>query len=123
MDTAEQPLLLVVDTPAKVGAVLEGLSRAGFKARLAQHADVENVSLAGSPRENPPGHESDSAQSLESVERRHIIAVLKRTHGVIEGPRGAAVVLKLKPSTTRFRMKKLGITKSDYVLRDEASHS
>jgi hypothetical protein len=33
---------------------------------------------------------------------------------VVEGPKGAARLLNLKPSTTRFRMKKLGITKSDY---------
>jgi formate hydrogenlyase transcriptional activator len=52
--------------------------------------------------------------SLEALERQHIISVLKRTHGVIEGPKGAAHLLNLKPSTTRFRMKKLGITKPDY---------
>jgi transcriptional regulator with GAF, ATPase, and Fis domain len=34
--------------------------------------------------------------------------------GVIEGPNGAARILDLKPSTTRFRIKKLGIAKSDY---------
>jgi transcriptional regulator with GAF, ATPase, and Fis domain len=49
------------------------------------------------------------------MERAHIITVLKRTHGVIEGPRGAARLLNLKPSTARFRMKKLGITRADYL--------
>jgi DNA-binding NtrC family response regulator len=53
---------------------------------------------------------------LDDAERRHIIAVLKQTRGVIEGPRGAAALLSLKPSTARFRMKKLGISKSDYML-------
>ena len=59
-----------------------------------------------------PGAES---QTLEAIERSHIISVLKRTHGVVEGPKGAARLLNLKPSTTRFRMKKLGITKPDYL--------
>jgi len=54
-------------------------------------------------------------QTLEALERAHFISVLKRTHGVIEGPKGAARMLNLKASTTRFRMKKLGITKPDYL--------
>jgi formate hydrogenlyase transcriptional activator len=54
-------------------------------------------------------------QPLEAMERSHIIAILRRTRGVVDGPKGAARLLALKPSTTRFRMKKLGITKSDYL--------
>ncbi|MGR9086508.1 MAG: sigma-54 interaction domain-containing protein [Gammaproteobacteria bacterium] len=50
--------------------------------------------------------------SLDSVERRHIAAVLEQTHGVIEGDDGAARILGLHPSTLRYRMKKLGLTKS-----------
>jgi len=53
--------------------------------------------------------------SLEAMERSHIVAMLRRTRGVVDGPQGAARLLALKPSTTRFRMKKLGITKSDYL--------
>ena len=116
MDTAEQPfLLVVVDAPAQIGPVLEVLSRAGYRARPAQSHDLEALARSGA--------QAGDAQSLEAVERRHIVSILKRTHGVIEGPRGAAIVLKLKPSTTRFRMKKLGIAKSDYVLKDDGPHS
>lgn len=115
MDTAEQPfLLLAVEAPVKIGPVLEVLSRAGYKARAADARDLESLALLESGKETNP-------QSLESVERRHILSVLKRTHGVIEGPRGAALLLKLKPSTTRFRMKKLGIAKTDYLVRDDAA--
>jgi two-component system NtrC family sensor kinase len=53
--------------------------------------------------------------TLEAIERAHFISVLRRTHGVIEGPRGAARLLDLKPSTARFRMKKLGISRTDYL--------
>jgi formate hydrogenlyase transcriptional activator len=52
---------------------------------------------------------------LEALERSHIITILRRTRGVVDGPKGAARLLALKPSTTRFRMKKLGITKTDYL--------
>jgi len=51
--------------------------------------------------------------SLEEVERGHILAVLERTGWVLEGPRGAAQLLNLTPSTTRSRMKRLGITRAD----------
>jgi transcriptional regulator with GAF, ATPase, and Fis domain len=49
------------------------------------------------------------------VERQHIISVLKRTAGTIEGPRGAAKLLDMKPSTMRYRIRKLGIRKLDYL--------
>jgi len=50
--------------------------------------------------------------SLEDIQRRHILAVLEQTRWVIEGPEGAANILKLNPSTIRSRMKKLGIVRS-----------
>ncbi|MGH8501775.1 MAG: sigma-54 interaction domain-containing protein [Gammaproteobacteria bacterium] len=49
--------------------------------------------------------------TLEDVERRHIQAVLESCNWMVEGRRGAAKVLGLKPSTLRFRMQKLGISK------------
>ncbi len=52
--------------------------------------------------------------SLEEVEKNHIIAVLKRTGGVVEGPGGAARILNLHANTLRSRMKKLGIRKPDH---------
>ena len=55
------------------------------------------------------------ATTLFDVERQHIIAVLKRTAGTIEGPRGAAKMLDMKPSTMRYRIRKLGIRKLDYL--------
>jgi transcriptional regulator with GAF, ATPase, and Fis domain len=52
---------------------------------------------------------------LSAHERRHILEVLRKTRGVIEGPQGAAQLLKLKPSTARFRIRKLGIQRSEYM--------
>ncbi len=53
-----------------------------------------------------------SSTSLEEVERDHILMVLQKTGGLIEGPNGAARILKLNPSTLRGRMKKLGINRN-----------
>jgi formate hydrogenlyase transcriptional activator len=46
---------------------------------------------------------------LDSVQREHILSVLRSTAGVVEGPRGAATILGMHPNTLRSRMKKLGI--------------
>jgi len=64
-----------------------------------------------------------TSQTLEAIERTHIVAMLKRTQGVIEGPKGAARLLDMKPSTIRFRMKKLGITKADYLVDAQPASS
>jgi transcriptional regulator with GAF, ATPase, and Fis domain len=50
-------------------------------------------------------------QTLSSIEREHIIEVLRQTSGRIKGKRGAAEILGLNPATVYFRMKKLGIEK------------
>ncbi len=47
--------------------------------------------------------------SMDEVARQHILAMLEQTNWVIEGPRGAALLLNLHPNTLRSRMKKLGI--------------
>jgi hypothetical protein len=41
----------------------------------------------------------------------HITKVLEQTEWRIEGPKGAALILGLHPSTARSRMLKLGIRK------------
>jgi len=48
-------------------------------------------------------------RTLADVERTHIVAALEQSQGVIEGPRGAARLLKIHPNTLRSRMEKLGI--------------
>ncbi len=55
-----------------------------------------------------------STGSLEAVERRHILTVLKQAHWVIDGSRGAAAILGLHPNTLRSRLKKLGISRSSH---------
>jgi len=47
--------------------------------------------------------------SLEEFEKRYVLEVLQQTKGAIYGPKGAAVILGLKPSTLQSRMKKLGV--------------
>jgi transcriptional regulator with GAF, ATPase, and Fis domain len=72
--------------------------------RLSEHATLESAG-AGSGATSP--------QSLEDVERKHILDVLKATEWRLEGREGAAAVLGLKPSTLRSRMQKLDIRRPE----------
>jgi transcriptional regulator with GAF, ATPase, and Fis domain len=51
----------------------------------------------------------NQAGNLDDIQREHILSVLKSTGGVVEGSKGAAVILGVHPNTLRSRMKKLGI--------------
>jgi len=55
------------------------------------------------------------ADSLEEVERAHILHVLHDVGWVIEGKQGAATRLGLHPNTLRSRMQKLGIKKPGHT--------
>ena len=55
---------------------------------------------------------ADRPQTLEEVERKHILTTLKETRWILSGPSGAAARLGLNRSTLYFRMKKLGIARS-----------
>jgi formate hydrogenlyase transcriptional activator len=66
-----------------------------------------------------PAHEGQAAApsppelpTLEEVERTHILAALRHTNGVVDGPKGAAKILNLHPNTLRHRMTKLGIKRT-----------
>ena len=58
-----------------------------------------------------PGHNNERNQTLEEVERKHILMTLKEARWVLSGPRGAATHLGMNRATLHFRMKKLGIVR------------
>lgn len=72
--------------------------------------EIDETTLPESPEPSTP-LASEADASLESIERQHILSVLRQTNWVIEGPHGAAVRLELHPNTLRSRMKKLGIAR------------
>ena len=59
-----------------------------------------------------PGQNTDRHQTLEELDRDHILKTLRETRWVLSGPSGAAARLGLNRSTLYFRMKKLGISRS-----------
>jgi transcriptional regulator with GAF, ATPase, and Fis domain len=67
---------------------------------------AEAAALASAALSPSPG------SGLDSIQREHILRVLREVHWVIEGRDGAAVRLGLKPGTLRHRMKKLEIKRT-----------
>jgi len=58
-----------------------------------------------------------SIKPLDDVVRQHIEAALRQTHGRVEGPHGAARLLRVNPHTLRARMRKLKIDWRGFRLR------
>ena len=52
--------------------------------------------------------------TLEAVERRHILSALRESRGQLSGPSGAAARLGLKRSTLQSKLKQLGIDHRSY---------
>jgi formate hydrogenlyase transcriptional activator len=82
---------------------------------LSPGAELEvDAELLRAPAAKPaaaaqPAGDPEGAATLDGVQRRHIVKALEQCNWVIEGPRGAALVLGLHPNTLRSRMKKLGL--------------
>jgi formate hydrogenlyase transcriptional activator len=60
----------------------------------------------------PRSWNGNGLDTLEGVERRHILSVLDQANWVFAGPSGAAARLGFKRPTLQFRMQKLGITRT-----------
>jgi formate hydrogenlyase transcriptional activator len=60
--------------------------------------------------------EPDSTDSLENIQRQHILRVLDRTGWVISGPNGAGAILNVHPNTLRSLMNRLGIRRVTHAV-------
>lgn len=59
-----------------------------------------------------PAADATGLATMDAAERAHILRALEKTGWIIEGRRGAATMLRLKPSTLRSRMERLGIKRA-----------
>lgn len=64
-------------------------------------------------RETAPEPPEAALLSLEELERRHIIAVLRQTHGRIDGKHGAAAILKISRSALYARLRKYALRREE----------
>lgn len=111
----------------RIGKKVEGVSQEVIDALQRYHwpgnvRELENIMERGVilsrgslveiedlPDLRPPAGTPSSAITLEEVERAHILRILQETGGVIDGPKGAAVLLGLHSNTLRSRLQKFGI--------------
>ena len=67
------------------------------------NSETDLPSIAESDRRAESGAmlKPESAESLDNIQRRHILRVLERTGWVISGPNGAGAILNVHPNTLR----------------------
>jgi len=99
--------MLAYDWPGNVRELENFLARA----IVLCHEEILDMRISVAEAGPVPAVDS---QSLESIERRHIESVLASTGWVLEGPKGAAAILRVNPSTLRSRMRRMGIRRPGY---------
>ncbi len=77
------------------------------RALILSHGSL--IEIEDLPELLSPAGAPNSLDTLEEVERAHILRTLRETSAVIDGPKGAAALLGLHPNTLRSRLQKLGI--------------
>lgn len=98
----------------ELGAVIDRAAILGNGRRL-EVGTALGVSSASRPVPTasqplpPPAPTRNAFLSLDGAMKKHIEAALAIAKGRIEGPRGAAALLKINPHTLRARMRKLHI--------------
>jgi len=97
------------DWPGNVRELANILERAVILCREPVLTGKYISGLSTSPVANP------AFPTLREMERRHILAALKKTNGVLSGPNGAAALLQINRSTLWSRMQKLGIQVSKVI--------
>ena len=84
-------------------------SQAARSSALKLGADLLPIEESSSRIEPGVMPEPRSTDSLEDIQRQHILRVLERTGWVISGPNGAGAILNIHPNTLRSLMDRLGI--------------
>jgi len=129
LPSAEQLALLVAypwpGNVRELGAVIDRAAILGDGKRLevarALGVGME-VPATPSPLNALPILESmpaSAVMSLDEATKRHIERALATTQGRVEGPHGAATLLKINPHTLRARMRKLGTNWAHFRPRSE----
>jgi transcriptional regulator with GAF, ATPase, and Fis domain len=117
----EVNLLLAYDWPGNVRELAAVLDRAAI---LGNGKTLEVAKALGRAPGRPEGSRRrpqdarprgrEALLSLDDAMARHVERALEETRGRIEGPTGAAALLRINPHTLRARMRKLGIDWARY---------
>ncbi|MBP3556573.1 MAG: sigma 54-interacting transcriptional regulator [Thermoguttaceae bacterium] len=96
-------------------------------APLANAETDKNANIGQKAQTLPPNRRAETDEptltkenfpTLDAAAKAHVVAALRLTGGIVEGPSGAAALLAINPHTLRARMRKLGL---DWAkIRDES---
>ena len=109
---ADVQLLAEYHWPGNVREIAAVMDRAVLIGQGHSLSVTAALGLSPRPQAAPVSREAAAPagiEPLDAVMRRHIEAALAATHGRIEGPSGAARLLRINPHTLRARMRKLKI--------------
>ena len=110
--------LLAYAWPGNVRELAAVIDRAAILGNGARLEVAKALGIAPAPAPTPRstnaavGHVAGATEGVEALDaaiRQHIESALAVALGRIEGPHGAARLLKVNPHTLRARMRKLGI--------------
>lgn len=91
------------------------MSQACRSSNPRMEANLLQVEESDEKRELGAMYEPRSTDSLENIERQHILRVLERTGWLISGPNGAGAILNVHPNTLRSLMERLGIRRATQI--------
>jgi len=83
--------------------------QSGYSSLSGIGADLLSIESLDKKKDPTSDLKPESMDSLEDIQRQHILRVLERTGWVISGPHGAGAILNVHPSTLRSLMSRLGI--------------
>jgi formate hydrogenlyase transcriptional activator len=107
IDTESIDRLMGYSWPGNVRELQNVIERASILA-TGPIIKISDMVLSQPPEITPSTPDSGT---LDAVQKAHIVETLEQCNWQIEGRRGAAATLGLKPGTLRYRMRKLGISK------------
>ena len=87
-------------------------SQAASGSVLKLGADCLPIETCGRSEGPAAAHGPYPTDSLEDIQRRHVLRVLDRTGWVISGPTGAGAILQIHPNTLRSLMNRLGVRRA-----------
>lgn len=99
-------------SPRRVGVDLTVVRWGGRDAMLTAWHDLSRHPVRAHPIQSASNGQAPSLEHparLDAAMRAHVLRTLESCRWVIEGPRGAALHLGLRPSTLRSKMERLGI--------------
>ncbi len=105
----EFPRTLAADAPSATPALDE-------KRKAGENAPT--LTPKRRPEDDETPFTKENFPTLDAAAKAHVVAALRLTGGIVEGPSGAAALLAINPHTLRARMRKLGL---DWAkIRDES---